>query len=343
MRKDTTKIFLEGKEIHFTQASLKERGGSTAAELNFVAPLGESNYRKYWNKEITVFFQEGDGTPIFRGRIIENTVGANNNVKFRAVDILGYLTGHQRARVTLDDNQNIDGLTAGASIVKLIRLAKLDNIVGTDYIGDTTPVIKNDNPRGVVVILDEITSYLKKAIDMTNEDYPRQNIIVVKDDGTKSQLRLESRADIENATPIKFYSYDKNIISFYAVQRHIPSTVVVGGDGVSASFTHDSAATAFGDYFLEVSNNELKSKAECMDFAQKIFRANTKSKYEYTMSTFEGAYLKENDVIYIDDDETGIDGNFRIIGKTLTFSPARFTLKLTINKRPPILADFLRT
>ena len=343
MTKDTSEIFIEGKSVEFTQASIKERGGSTASELNFTVPLGESNYRKYWNKEVTVFFQSGDGIPIFRGRVINTTINANVSVTFRALNVLGFLTGNQRARVILDEDRNIDGLSAGASIVKLIRMAKLDNIIGTDYIGETTPVIKNNNPRGIVVILEEINSYIKKSIDLTNENYPRQNIIVVKDDGSKSQLRLEARADIDNATPIKIYSYNTNIISFGVVQRHLPTTIVVRGKGANATFTHDSATTAYGDNFLEVSNDELKSKAECMDFAQKIFRANLKSKYEYTMATFEGVYLQENDVIYIKDNETGIDGNFRVIGKTITFSPNTFKLQLTINKRPPILSEFFKT
>ena len=52
-------------------------------------------------------------------------------------------------------------------------------------------------------------------------------------------------------------------------------------------------------------------------------------------------YLKENDVIHIRDDKTGIEGNFRIIGKSVTFGPNQFRLQLTINQRPPILAQFL--
>ena len=79
-----------------------------------------------------------------------------------------------------------------------------------------------------------------------------------------------------------------------------------------------------------------------MDFAQKIFRANSQAKYEYTLITFEGIYLQENDVIHINDKETGIQGNFRIIGKVVTFSPTAFSLRLTINKRPPILSEFFR-
>lgn len=342
MPADTSEIFIDGKSVEFVQASLKIRGGNTAGELNFVVPTAESNYRKYWNKEVTVFFQSGDSVPLFRGRILDSVVNANNSLKFRAVDVYGFLTGNQRARISLDDNENIDGLSAGASIVKMIKLAKLNNIIGTDYIGDTTPVIKNLNPRGTITILDEINSYMKRAVDLTNADLPRQNTVIVKDDGTKSQLHIESRADIETETPVKKYSYDTNIISFSVHNRHIPTTIVVKGRGVSHSFTHDSATTAMGEFFMEVNNPELESRAACMDFAQKIFRANDKSKYEYKLSTFEGVYLQENDVVHITDEETGIEGNFRIIGKQITFSPNTFKLTLTINKRPPILGEYLR-
>ena len=63
----------------------------------------------------------------------------------------------------------------------------------------------------------------------------------------------------------------------------------------------------------------------------------------YTLTTFEGVYLHENDVVHITDAETGIEGNFRLIGKTITFSPTTFNLKLIINKRPPILGEYLST
>ena len=343
MTKDISEIFIDGKSVEFLQAAVKQRGGNTATELNFVVPGAQTNFRKYWNKEVTVFFQHGDGVPLFRGRILNSVIDANNSIKFRAVDVYGFLTGHQRAQVNLDDYQNIDGLTAGASIIKMIKLAKLESIIGTDYIGNTTPVIKNLNPRGTITILDEINSYMKRAVDLTNTDLPRQNIVVVKDDGTKSQLHIETRADIDNEIPVKSYTYDTNIISFQVHNRHIPTSIIVQGKNVSDTFTHTSAASALGKFFLKVNNPELESRAECINFGQKIFRANLKSKYEYTLNTFEGVYLQENDVVHITDEETGIEGNFRLIGKTVTFGPNSFKLQLTINKRPPILGEYLQT
>jgi len=98
---------------------------------------------------------------------------------------------------------------------------------------------------------------------------------------------------------------------------------------------------AYGEHSLNVNNPNLKSRAECMDFAQKIFNANLKAKYEYSLSTFEGAYLEENDVIGIIDDTTEVEGNFRLIGKTINFGPDSYSVALTINKQPPLLSQFL--
>lgn len=341
MLTDTSKILLDGKSIPFSQASVNIRGGNTAGELNFIMATMSPNYQSLWNKEVTVYFQTGDAYPIFRGRVVDSTVESNNTLKVKCLDVYGFLTGHQRARVLLDDNRNIDGLTAGASIHKMIRYANLQDIVGTDFIGDTTPIIQNLNPRGVVVIQDEINSYMTRAVNLSNEELPRQNVIVIKDDGTKSQIHIETRADIDNETPIKSYTYDRNIVSFQARNRHIPTTVVVKGDKVDGEFRHTSAAKAYGEYFTEVNNKELTTQADCVNFAQKIFRANLKTKYEYTMHTFEGVYLNENDVIYVKDDDTGIEGNFRVIGKVITFSPTSFSLRLFINQRPPVFGEYL--
>jgi hypothetical protein len=342
MLKDTSKIFLDGKSVEFLTASINIRGSNTAGELNFVMTSAEPNYRNLWNKEVTVYFQTGDAYPIFRGRVVDTTVESNYALKVKCLDVYGFLTGHQRARVLLDESKNIDGLSAGASIHKLIGYANLENVIGTDYVGDTSPIIQNLNPRGIVVIQDEIRSYMTRSVNLSNEDLPRQNLIVVRDDGNKAQLQIETRADVDNVNPIHYYSYDKNIINFQARNRHIPTTVVVRGDDVMGEFRHKSAAQAYGEYFMEVTNKELDTQADCVNFAQKIFRANLKTKYEYTLNTFEGVYLNENDVVYIKDNDTGIEGNFRVIGKVITFSPTSFSLRLYINKRPPVFGEYLR-
>ena len=78
-----------------------------------------------------------------------------------------------------------------------------------------------------------------------------------------------------------------------------------------------------------------------MDFAHKVLEANLKNQYEYKLATSDGIYLEEGDVVQIISDDVDISGNFRIVGKTVEFGSSEYKVKLTINKRPPILSQFL--
>jgi len=48
-----------------------------------------------------------------------------------------------------------------------------------------------------------------------------------------------------------------------------------------------------------------------------------------------------NDVIKLNIRDADVAGQYRVVGKTVSFSPKRFRVSLEINKKPPILSDFL--
>jgi len=336
----SSEIFIEGERVDFSAGALTKQGGNTASKLTFTIPGDDVTYRKYWGKEVTFFLDKSDAYPMFRGFIENAEINENFSINFRALDALGYLTGIDRASVVLDNKKNIDGLTVAAALKKMVSLSELTKI-GTDFLGDTDPVKKITRTRGRVFILDTVVNELGQIYNTSNTDLPRQNILKVIDDGSTGQLVFELMKDIDNETAVYTFTYADNIISFEAQNRKIPTVITVKGKFHSALFKHTSAMVAYGEHFLNVNNPNLKSRAECMDFAQKIFNANLKAKYEYSLSTFEGAYLEENDVIGIIDDTTEVEGNFRLIGKTINFGPDSYSVALTINKQPPLLSQFL--
>jgi hypothetical protein len=332
-------IYIDGIRTDFIAGTLDRQGQTTAGILSFTIPGDDVSFRKFWGKEITFFLNKDDTYPMFRGYVINTQINENVSVRIRATDALGFLTGLNRARVTLDDSNNIDGCSIGSALKKMINMAGLTNI-GTDFLGDTDPVAQIERTRGSVFILDTINENLNKVLNTTNTDLPRQNFLGVKDDGLKSQLFFAVEADIDNAVPVKNYNYD-NIISFSVQNREIPTIITVQGENVNATYKHTSAMTAFGEHFLNVDNNELTSKAACYNFAQQLFIANLRTKYEYKLETFDGVYLEENDVIFIDDKETEVRGTFRIIGKQVSFGVGEYSISLTINKQPPLISQFL--
>ena len=176
----TPRICIEGREVDFLDGSYKGDGGITSAEITFKLPLTYGGTKKLWNKEVTFYLNESS-----------------------------------EALITLDRRSNIDGLTIGAAIQKVISLAGLDGKLKTDMIGNTTPLVSSvrDPIRGTKPALEVIKELMAKAIDTTDQSLPRPNILKIVDDGEYSQLviELESRID-DTATVKKVFDEYNNII-----------------------------------------------------------------------------------------------------------------------------------
>jgi len=344
MKEITPEIRIEGRVVEYLEGNYQNTGGLTAATLQFKLPRQYDGFRKLWNKEVTFFLNEAD-KPLFRGyikRVKENF----DSIEVFAQDIIGYMVkggNPEKAKIVLTDKDNIDGLSAANAIRNAISRALLNTKVGTDIIGDTTPIVSSSRPplRGTLSILDIIKQMVSRAVDDSGT-IPRPNIVKVVDDGSTSQLVIELESDLDS-TEIKhvFSEYD-NITDLKIINRKVPTIVIVNGaDGVKGTFSHDTAVEAFDRNYLEVTNTALRSPAECKDFAQKLFRANLTTQYEYGIATFEGAYLSENDVIRVETEDQKFSGNYRVRGKKITFSPSSFSVGLNINRKPPTLAEYI--
>jgi len=339
------KILIAGRSIDYTNAQYSHPGGMGAATLSFSISSTIQGNRRLWNEEVTLYLHEDDATPIFRGWI-KRTNPTFNELNIIAEDGFGYMIKGgeaEKAKIVLDEEDNIDGLTLGAAIPVLLKKAKLDEKIKTDFIGDTSPTIKSVSPpiRGTTTVLDVIKALLSKAVN-TSGTLPRPNIVRLMDDGTNSQLVIELESDLDTDQIQLNFSDDTNIVDLDITERKVPTVIVVNGlNGVQGTFSHDTAITAFDRNYLEVTNENLTSPSECKDFAIKLFEANLTNQYEYGMKVSEGAYLEENDVINIRTDNKDYSGNYRIIGKKINLGPNGFDIGLSINKKPPTLSEYI--
>tara|TARA_R110000824_G_scaffold166184_1_gene342904 strand:- start:992 stop:2044 length:1053 start_codon:yes stop_codon:yes gene_type:complete len=341
----TPRICIEGREVDFLEGSYSSNGGITSAEITFKLPLTYGGMKKLWNKEVTFYLNEFDSIPMFRGWI-KRTNETFNDIEIMAMDAIGYMVkgGEQgEAKIVLDDRTNLDGLTAGAAIKKAINLANLDNKIKTDIIGNTEPLISSvrEPLRGTLSIKDIIEQLLVKAIDKTNQDLPRPNIIKIVDDGEYSQLVIELESRLDDANVKHVFDEYNNIESINIINKKLPTIITVNGNNVSATFTHDSALEAFDRNYLEISNDKLTSFADCKEFAARVFQANLYNQYEYSLESFDGAYLIENEVIRIETEDPQFSGNYRVRGKSISFSTSSFSVGLEINRKPPTLSEYI--
>jgi len=345
MIEHTPKICISGREVDFLQGGYKCDGGLTAATLTFKIALTFGGLKKLWNKEVTFFLNAHDSTPIFRGWI-KRVKESYDDVEIFAEDALGYMlkSGESgEARVVLDDNDNLDGLVAGAAIKELLVKTKLDTKLKTDLIGDTNPPLKTGTQpfRGALIALDIVKELLTRSVN-TDSELPRPNIGRIIDDGTYSQFIIELESELESTVPKFVFTERFNIAAIDIIKRKVPTVIIVTGDkDTKGTFVHDGALSALDRSYLEVNNKLKEGPAECKDFAALLFEANLKVQYEYSLKLLDGAYLMENDVVKVITDDPEFGGNFRVIGKAISFSPSSFSLGLTLNKKPPTLAEYI--
>jgi len=345
MERISPKIYIEGVEVDYLQGSYDYPGGFSAAGLTFSIPLTQGGMQKLWNKEVTLYLNKSDSYPLFRGWI-KRLNETFDEIEIFAQDAVGYMVqagGQARAIVELTNRDNLDGYTAGTFIQKIIERAKLDDKIKTTLIGDTSPPVNSVSQpfRGLTNVKSAIEEMVSKSINNSG-DLPRPNILRVIDDGTYSQLVIELESDLDTA-PIKHvYNTRDNITNLQVINKKVPTIIEVKGKkGVSGKFTHTSAIEAQDREYLSVSNGELESPAECREFAARLFQANLKAQYEYSLEVTEGAYLNENDVIRLDVEPSEFAGNYRVIGKTIVFDENSFRIGININKKPPTLAEYI--
>ena len=339
------RITVEGREVDYLRGTYANNGGLTAATLQFTLPLISDGYKNLWNKEVLFYANDFESKPLFRG-YIKRVKEDFDTVEVFAQDVIGYMVlggDAEKAKIALTDKNNLDGLTVGAAIRKAINMANLNNKISTDFIGDTTPIISSSRPplRGTKGVLDIIKELMGRAID-DSVSPPRPNLLRVVDDGSTSQLVIDVESDLDS-TELKhvFTEYD-NITDLKIIKRKVPTILIVNGKNeVSATFSHDSAIAAYDRNYLEVNNDALESPAACKDFAQKLFRANLTTQYEYGIDTFEGVHLEENDVIRVDTEDDAFSGNYRVRGKRLQFDENNVAVGITINRKPPTLSEYI--
>ena len=162
MNEISPRITIDGADVDYLDGAYSQPGNLGAATLTFNLPLTYGGLKKLWNKEVCLYLNKQDSTPLFRGWIKRTNVDFNQ-VEIFAQDIIGYMLlggSTEKAKIALTKDDNLDGLSAGAAIAKAVTMAKLDSKLGTTMIGNTTPVVSSVRPplRVTLSILDIITT-----------------------------------------------------------------------------------------------------------------------------------------------------------------------------------------
>ena len=132
MNEISPRITIEGVDVDYTDGTYDNPGQLSASTLSFTVPNTQGGMRKLWNKEVCLYLNKTDSTPLFRGWIKMVNMDFNQ-IEISAQDILGYMLlggTSEKAKIALTETDNLDGLSAGAAIAKAVTMAKLENKLG---------------------------------------------------------------------------------------------------------------------------------------------------------------------------------------------------------------------
>jgi len=335
-----------GKEeiIHFTSVKYSDSGNNDVTKLQI--QLTDSDLENYslYGKEVKFFLNYGsiDSVPFFRGFIREVNV-SKKSVSVSAYDPRTYLTSKESPSLNITEENNFDGYTLAQFLYEYISINvnKNNTLIGLDFLNETDPPVSLTNYRGSGTSpLKVIKDNMPKNID--NIENIKINRLIMVDDGTKSNIMFRKEEDISSEGRINF-SFVNGIIELKTKRKTRANTFRVKHKGMEKDgeivYVHNNLPT--GAVSISLSGNysdaALASEAAFLAAVKEGEIDN-----EITMTTDKGHYLGIGTIISINSGRKIVDGNHRIVGKSINVSDSNITCSLKLGKEQPLIKDYIQ-
>ena len=240
------RLYLGKREItDFSNISYKNTGKNKVSTLSVTLTDPQMGDSGLLGQEVIFYLNYGsnDSVPFFRGSVKQFSP-SDKNVKITAHDVLSYLTGSESPPIILNDNSNYDGFTLGQMLHDVITktINKNETKIGLDMLNDTNPPLTLTGVRerkGVTPLKIVQKNIPKKTTSLTDI---KNSMLVVRDDGTKSNICFMEEQDIDSAG-IRF-SFNDGIEKINYKRRQSPNYYTTEvGKGNIMEYQHDSLPT----------------------------------------------------------------------------------------------------
>jgi len=347
-------VLINNKQIKYSSITYKKTSIHNVSQLSITSGDINLKIQELHRKEILLFLNIGSGKdniPFFRGYVTSvkpNTSGIN----IEALDCLQFLTGEFSQLISVNDNNNYDGMTLGQFLHHYInKYVNVDKtLLGVDLLNDTNPPKSLSGYRNkeyisaLKIIKDNPVSDNSKVWDNdTSDSTSLPWFIDVIDDGVNSNImfkKLQSRTPdvIKQAVPFSM----KDGINSFTVREQPPINTVVIIDAKTGNRT----SLKTHEHKSVKSSTQYKAEFDYPDEARKdahlIISNSRNNNKEIKITVTKGHYLEVGTFINIKERaEPSINGYHNIIGKELKISGNSITCHFTLDKPKPILSDYL--
>jgi hypothetical protein len=336
----SSRIFVGETEFtNYSSINYKNAGSNKITQLSVKIEDPDLDCAALMGKEITFYLNYGsiDNVPFFRGRI-KQVQPTDKDISIIAYDILTFLGGKESIPISITDKNNYDGFTLSQFLHDYIstKVNQRETLIGLDMLNETDPQITLSKFRAKkTTALKVVQSNLKdKTSDL--EDI-RSYRLLVRDDGTKSNITFVREQDIDSGT-INFTLND-GIEKISFKRRSIPNvfTTLVGKNN-SVEYISNSLPTGV---IAQAIKGDFKYPDEARQEA--IIQAKKEeNRLEVSISTNKGHYLDIGNLINIYTPQyPEANGKHRILSKNISVSRSGVKCSLMLNKESPSVTDYL--
>jgi len=322
--------------INFSSINYKNPGSNKISTLGITITDPEMDNAALLGKEVIFYLNYGstDTVPFFRG-FIKQYDPSEKAIKITAYDVLTFLAGSETPPLVITDNFNFDGFTLSQMLHHYIETVvnKGKIRIGLDMLNETDPPVslsgfRNKKIHPLKIVQQKIAKDISAIADI------RAYRLVVRDDGTKSNICFAKEQDIDSAGIT--FTYNDGIEKLSYKKRPDPNYYTVEVNGNIMEYQHNSLPTGIVMGKMDKKDFKYPDEARMEAFLEATVAEDKK---EINITTNKGHYLELGNVINISTPE--ITGKHRILGKSVSFSGNKVTCKLKLNREAPSVSDYL--
>ena len=202
---------------------------------------------------------------------------------------------------------------------------------------DTETLISLTDYRGNEPPLSIVTSKLDEAVDTTDTENPLFYTVDIEEGTNNSHIVIKRQKYLSETSSVKLTLHD-GIIKYSYKRRPIPSRVDIKSKDYISSIKMGS--TPHGPYATSVSK-DFDNPEAARKYAMSYLKKQQQEIDEIVIEASKGYYTSLESIVDINVGKPEIDGNHRLVSKSIKYSSNNLGLTLNLNKRPIKISQFL--
>ena len=335
------KIYIGNREItEFSSISLRVPGNNQLSSLKLVIDDPEYQDDHLFNQKLRFFLGEGgaEAKPIFEGYVKEISPG-DTSIGIMAYDARIFLSGEGAEPVVITDMDNYDGYTPVQFITDIITqtLNTSETIIDISALSDTDPPVTLTGYRtDGKAAYDIFVEFLGEAITDDNPKEPLEWYSTME--GNK--LIVGKKRSIDDGHRSYILSYMDGLQSL-SYNKKIPANrgVSVGGDSRGVFQYGNSPMGKVGK--IVSPPKEITENAEMSDYARIQIMKEWKESKEISARVSRCFDIGIESMLYLSVPEKEVRGNHRVTSKSIQVQGSSVSCTLGLDKRAPIMGDYV--